>query len=113
MQKKTIYRLASLFILVAMVFGSTLMAHATMQPAPLDALAVTINPVADAYVIASSASSNYGTSVSLRVDSSPVTRSYLRFTCERVGWRSRPICHAAHLCQQRQYHRLFGAGPFE
>ena len=85
MQKKTIYRLASLFILVAMVFGSTLMVHATMQPAPLDALAVTINPVADAYVISSSASSNYGTSVSLRVDSSPVTRSYLRFTVSGLG----------------------------
>ena len=85
MQKKTIYRLASLFILVALVFGSTLMVHATMQLAPLDALAVTVNPVADAYVIASSPSSNYGTSASLRVDGSPVTRSYLRFSVSGLG----------------------------
>ena len=85
MHKKTIYRLASLFLLIAMVFGSTLAVHATAQPAPLAASAVTFLPVADAYVIASSASTNYGKSVSLRVDSSPVTRSYLRFTVNGLG----------------------------
>ena len=85
MQKKTIYRLASLLLLISLVFGSTLAVHATAQPAPLAASAVTFNPVADAYVIASSAGSNYGTSVSLRVDSSPVTRSYLRFNVSGLG----------------------------
>jgi hypothetical protein len=40
---------------------------------------VTFTPAADAYVIQSSASANYGTNTSLRVDSSPITRSYLRF----------------------------------
>ena len=85
MHKKTIYWLASLFILISMVLSSTLMAHATMQPAPLDALAVTINPVADVYVLASSPSNNYGTAANLRVDSSPVTRSYLRFTVSGLG----------------------------
>jgi hypothetical protein len=40
----------------------------------------TFKPVADAYVIKSSPDTNYGTSSSLRVDSSPTTRSYLRFT---------------------------------
>ena len=40
----------------------------------------TFKPVADAYVIQTSPDTNYGTSISLRVDNSPFTRSYLRFT---------------------------------
>ncbi len=76
MQKKTIYRLASLFILVALVFASSLVAHAS---------AATFNPVADAYVYASSPTNNYGTNVSLRVDGSPIMRSYLRFTVSGLG----------------------------
>ena len=76
MQKKTIYRLASLFILVALVFASSLVAHAS---------AATFNPVADAYVNASSPTTNYGTNVSLRVDTSPIMRSYLRFTVSGLG----------------------------
>jgi acid phosphatase type 7 len=79
MQKKTIYRLASLFILLSLVFGSSSVVHATAQTASLNTPAVTFTPVADAYVVASSASSNYGKSVSLRVDNSPVTRGYMRF----------------------------------
>ena len=85
MHKKTIYWLASLLILVSMVFSSTLVVHATTQPAPLNAPAVTFNPAADAYVLASSPSTNYGTAVSLRVDNSPVTSSYLRFTVSGLG----------------------------
>lgn len=87
MHKKAIYWFASLFVLVTLVFGSTLMAHATMQPAPLDALAVTINPVADAYVNSASPTSNYGTNASLRVDanSASIMRSYLRFTVSGLG----------------------------
>jgi hypothetical protein len=37
-------------------------------------------PSADAYVLQSSPTTNYGTKTNLRVDSSPITRSYLRFT---------------------------------
>ncbi len=40
----------------------------------------TFKPVADAYVIKTSATKNYGTSTSIRVDNSPTTNSYLRFT---------------------------------
>jgi chitodextrinase len=40
--------------------------------------AVTLNPVADAYVVAGS-SSNYGRATTLRVDSLPSTSSFLRF----------------------------------
>ena len=49
-------------------------------PAPPSVLV--FNPEADAYVRSSSAGSNYGSSTSLRVDASPDTRSYLRFTVQ-------------------------------
>lgn len=57
----------------------------TSSPASLTAATAqcppttTLTPVADAYVDASSASTNFGSSTKLRVDSSPDVRSYLRF----------------------------------
>ena len=45
----------------------------------------TLIPVADAYVDASNPSTNYGTSLALRVDGSPVVRSYLRFNLAGVS----------------------------
>ncbi len=42
-------------------------------------------PVADAYVNDANPSSNYGASVSLRVDGSPVMHSYLRFDVQGAG----------------------------
>jgi hypothetical protein len=41
---------------------------------------LTFTPVADTYVIESSPGVNYGTSTSIRVDNTPITRTYLRFT---------------------------------
>jgi hypothetical protein len=41
---------------------------------------VTITPVADTYVNASSTGSNYGSATTMRLDSSPDVHSYLRFT---------------------------------
>jgi hypothetical protein len=41
--------------------------------------------VADSYVNASSPTTNYGTSTQLRVDNSPVVRSYLRFTVQGLN----------------------------
>ena len=41
---------------------------------------LTFKPVADAYVISTSASTNYGKTTNIRVDNSPITRSYLRFS---------------------------------
>ncbi len=78
--KKAIYWLSSLFIVISMLFSTTLVAHATGNAVPLKASVVTFKPVADAYVIQTSVSNNYGSSTSLRVDASPVTRSFLRFT---------------------------------
>jgi hypothetical protein len=40
----------------------------------------TFKPVADAYVISTSASTNYGKTTNIRIDNSPITRSYLRFS---------------------------------
>ncbi len=39
----------------------------------------TVPPAADAYVDSSAASTNYGSSTELRVDGSPIVRSYVRF----------------------------------
>jgi hypothetical protein len=45
----------------------------------------TFVPAADAYVDANSPTSNYGSLATLRVDASPVVRSYLRFTVQGVN----------------------------
>ena len=79
MQHKLIYRFASLFIAISLLVGATLLANASAQAAPAKATALTFNPVADAYVLQTSASTNYGMATNLRVDNNPVTRSYLRF----------------------------------
>jgi hypothetical protein len=51
---------------------------ATQAAIPL-ATPITFKATADAYVLKTSPGSNYGTATNLRVDSSPITRSYLRF----------------------------------
>ncbi len=45
---------------------------------------VTLNPEADAYVDAGNPTKNYGNSSTLRVDNSPIQRSYLRFNLGSV-----------------------------
>jgi hypothetical protein len=42
----------------------------------------TFTPAADTYVSSATATTNYGTSASLRVDASPMVRSYLRFNVQ-------------------------------
>ena len=80
MQTKTLYRFASLFILISLVISSNLVAHAATPASPVQAATdFTFAPVADAYVIQSTPDSNFGASTSLRVDSTPPTSSYLRF----------------------------------
>jgi acid phosphatase type 7 len=85
MLKKNIYRLASLIILISLLVGTNVLVSASNLFTPLRGVANTFNPVADAYVVQSSASSNYGSSTSLKVDASPVTRSYLRFDVSGLG----------------------------
>ncbi|MGA2504137.1 MAG: DNRLRE domain-containing protein [Anaerolineales bacterium] len=88
MKKYSIYRLASLFILISFLVGTNLVVQAASQFASASATALTFNPVADVYVVQTSASTNYGTGTSLRVDSSPETRSYLRFVISGLNGRS-------------------------
>jgi hypothetical protein len=85
MRKKTIYRLASFFILISLLVGTSRLASASSQSAPLKGAAITFKPVADAYVNAGSSGSNYGTNVSLRMASNPVMHTYLRFTVSGLG----------------------------
>ena len=42
-------------------------------------------PSADAYVLATSPDKNFGSNISIRVDNSPDTRSYLRFEVSGLG----------------------------
>ena len=85
MQKKTIYRLASLLLVISMLFSANLVVHATGNSAPANTALAPFTPVADAYVMSSTTTTNYGTASNLRVDSSPVTNSYLRFTVSGVN----------------------------
>ena len=78
MQNKFSFRLMSLFFMANLLVGNMGML-ATHQPASSGTPTVTFTPVADAYVISTSASTNYGSATTLRVDGSPVTNSYLRF----------------------------------
>ena len=64
-------------VISAVVLMSSLFPQLTVQA---QATAKTFHPSADAYVMQSSPTSNYGTAANLRVDGSPILRSYLRFT---------------------------------
>ncbi len=52
---------------------------------PVASVPVTLLPIADSYVDASKATTNYGTSTSLRFDGSPVVQSYLMFDLAGVS----------------------------
>jgi acid phosphatase type 7 len=75
MQTKTFARFFSSATLIVLVIAANLAAYSSTAAAA----SLTFTPVADAYVIATSPDGNYGTSASLRMDNSPVTRSYIRF----------------------------------
>jgi hypothetical protein len=80
MHSKFIYRIASFSLAVALLAGTSWAVYAHSQ-SQLTAAAVshTFVPVADAYVIQSSPTVNYGSSHTLHADASPVTRTYVRF----------------------------------
>jgi len=81
MQAKTLYRLVtSLLVLISLVISTNLVAYASSSTAPLQATILTFTANSDAYVIASSPDANYGTATTVRVDNTPVTRGYLRFS---------------------------------
>ena len=76
---KIIYRFACLLLAMSLLVGTNLVVHASGTSAPFAAPLLTITPAADAFVLQSTPSSNYGSNTSLRVEASPRTRTYLRF----------------------------------
>jgi hypothetical protein len=67
---------ATIFLTVIILLASILPG----QMAKAASTTFTFTPVADAYVISTSASTNYGNTTIIRLDNSPITRSYLRFS---------------------------------
>ena len=88
MFQKNIYRVLNLSIVVALTLAAVAVVHAASTPVVSQATSLTFKPVADAYVIQTYPSNNFGSANNLRVDSSPVTRSYLRFTVSGLAGRS-------------------------
>ncbi len=81
MPKTIMHRVIGLLVLVSLLIGTSWAAYAHTQGAyPQATTSFTFAPVADAYVIQSYPSQNFGLNVALRADASPTTRSYLRFT---------------------------------
>ncbi|MGA2503554.1 MAG: hypothetical protein ABSG01_05630, partial [Anaerolineales bacterium] len=79
MKTKNLYRFINLLIVVLLALNASAVVHASTQAVVAEAPSLTFNPTADAYVLSTSAGSNFGTATNLRVDSSPDTHSYLRF----------------------------------
>jgi hypothetical protein len=74
--KSHVFFNATIFLTVIAFLASILPG----QMAKAATTTLTFKPVADAYVISTSASTNYGKATIIRVDNSPITRSYLRFS---------------------------------
>ncbi len=79
MRSKIIARLASLLVLVSLL-GTPGTASAAPSPIYAQVTSATFAPVADAMVRSAYPSMNFGKALLLRVRSSPVVHSYLRFT---------------------------------
>ncbi|MEA2405569.1 MAG: acid phosphatase type 7 [Thermoleophilaceae bacterium] len=67
----------------AVIAAAALCALATVAPA--SAATITATPAADSYVASDAPGTNYGTALKLRMDASPVVRSYLRFAVSGTG----------------------------
>ncbi len=80
MKTRWLQRISGMLAVICLVAGSRWAVHAAGARTAQQAInTFTFNPVADAYVLQSKPNTNFGTSLSLRADSSPITRSYLRF----------------------------------
>ena len=76
---RSIYAVAGVLAAVAAAVGLLAMGR------PAGAAPSTFTPEADAYVIESSPDTNFGSIAILRVDSSPITQSYLRFNVQGLS----------------------------
>ncbi len=73
----------TVLLLIVLVFTSL-----SMHTTSAKAATLTFIPSADAYVIATSPTTNYGTATILRLDNSPITNSYLRFVVSGLNGAS-------------------------
>jgi hypothetical protein len=85
MVQKTRNWFVNLLIVVSLVINANAVVHAATQTAPAQAPTFTFKAIADSVVIETLPSTNFGTDNSIRVDGSPIKRSYLRFTVSGVG----------------------------
>ena len=79
LRKPLVVRISVILLAAGLLASFTLISTAGAS------VSLTFNPAADAYVRSDLPSTNYGSGTSLRVDSSPVVNSYLRFTVSGVG----------------------------
>ena len=88
LNKTRIPLLGGTVLLVIVLVLTSLASHT----ASAQAATLTFVPSADAYVIASNPTTNYGTATILRLDNSPITNSYLRFVVS--GLNGAPVTSA-------------------
>ena len=95
MQNYSIYRKFAIYI------GVVILAVSLILPVHVQAAdtSMKFTPSADAYVLATSPDKNFGSNISLRVDNSPDTRSYLRFEVSGLGGSQIVICQAEGICK--------------
>ena len=79
------------FIGYLLIFVMFLMSQSVMN-VQAQSTTLTLKPVADSYVYQTNSGTNYGSNTALRVDGSPVTRSYLRFNL--TGLNGQPVTSA-------------------
>ncbi len=81
------YRRAASLLILLLLLGGTSLAGLASQRSTSDFSVSTFTfvPGADAYVTSSYPSSNFGSSLSLRVDSLPLSHTYLRFTVKGLN----------------------------
>jgi hypothetical protein len=84
---RTPVKLLSYLLVVALFLMSQSVLDVQAQSTTL-----TLKPVADSYVYQSNPSTNYGSNTALRLDGSPVMRSYLRFNLS--GLNGQPVTSA-------------------
>ena len=88
MKRTLLFGILALFVVVFLSLSTPTFANPAgptdAGPLALDA-SYTIKTVADAFVDSSNAAKNYGTSAKLKVDDSPVVRSFVRFSVSGVS----------------------------
>lgn len=83
------YRIVSLLIVLSLIISTNIVVNAATQAISFPATSqFTFNASADSCVAQSTPDQNFGSSLSLRIDNTPITRSYLRFVVSGLGANS-------------------------